>query len=138
MFGGITVANVLGVPFGAWIGQRYGWRAALMAIVVIGICALIGLATFLPKGVGSGHLTQKTPLRTELQVFRNKQVWLSLLMTIFGFGGMFGAYTYIVFTLEDVSKFAASSIPSLLLLFGVGVFVGNFFDLFHLFKKKLL
>ena len=105
MFGGITVANVLGVPFGAWIGQRYGWRAALMAIVVIGICALIGLATFLPKGVGSGHLTQKTPLRTELQVFRNKQVWLSLLMTIFGFGGMFGAYTYIVFTLEDVSKF---------------------------------
>ena len=127
MFGGITVANVLGVPFGAWIGQRYGWRAALMAIVVIGICALIGLATFLPKGVGSGHLTQKTPLRTELQVFRNKQVWLSLLMTIFGFGGMFGAYTYIVFTLEDVSKFAASTIPSLLLLFGVGVFVGNFF-----------
>ncbi len=48
-------------------------------------------------------------------------------MTVFGFGGMFGAYTYIVFTLEDVSKFAVSTVPSLLLLFGVGVFVGNYF-----------
>jgi len=127
MFGGITVANVLGVPFGAWIGQRYGWRAALMSIVVIGLCALVGLAWFLPNKLGHGDSSHKIPLKTELLVFRNKQVWLSLAMTVFGFGGMFGAYTYIVFTLEDVSKFAVSTVPSLLLLFGVGVFVGNFF-----------
>ena len=127
MFGGITVANVLGVPFGAWIGQRFGWRAALMVIVAIGLCALVGLVFFLPKVLNSGDLAEKIPLRTELQVFRNKQVWLSLLITIFGFGGMFGAYTYIVFILEDVSHFAVSTIPSLLLLFGIGVFVGNFF-----------
>ncbi len=127
MFGGITVANVLGVPFGAWIGQRYGWRAALMAIVAIGLCALVSLIWFLPRNLGGGDLSQKLPLRAELRVFRNKQVWLSLLMTVFGFGGMFGAYTYIVFTLEDVSKFAVSTVPFLLLLFGVGVFVGNFF-----------
>ena len=127
MFGGITVANVLGVPFGAWIGQRYGWRVALMSIVVIGLLALVGLAWFLPQRLGHGDSTHKIPLKTELLVFRNKQVWLSLLMTVFGFGGMFGAYTYIVFTLEDVSKFAVSTVPSLLLLFGVGVFVGNYF-----------
>ena len=127
MFGGITVANVLGVPFGAWIGQRFGWRAALMVIVGIGFSALFGLIAFLPKVHGSEHLTKKVPLKTELRIFRNKQVWFSLLMTVFGFGGMFGAYTYIVFTLEDVSKFALSTVPTLLLLFGLGVFVGNFF-----------
>jgi len=127
MFGGITVANVLGVPFGAWIGQRFGWRAALMVIVGIGFSALIGLIAFLPRVHGSEHLTKKVPLKTELRIFRNKQVWFSLLMTVFGFGGMFGAYTYIVFTLEDVSKFALSTVPTLLLLFGLGVFVGNFF-----------
>ena len=127
MFGGITVANVLGVPFGAWIGQRFGWRAALMVIVFIAATALIGLVVFLPHNLGKEHLATKLPLRKEIQIFRNKQVWLSLLMTVFGFGGMFGAYTYIVFTLEDVSKFAVSTVPSLLLLFGLGVFVGNYF-----------
>ncbi len=127
MFGGITVANVLGVPFGAWIGQRFGWRAALMVIVGIGFSALFGLIAFLPKVHGSKQDSKKVPLKTELRIFRNKQVWFSLLMTVFGFGGMFGAYTYIVFTLEDVSKFAVSTVPLLLLLFGLGVFVGNFF-----------
>ena len=127
MFGGITVANVLGVPFGAWIGQRFGWRAALMVIVGIGFSALFGLIAFLPKEHGSEQRSKKVPLKTELRIFRNKQVWLSLLMTVFGFGGMFGAYTYIVFTLEDVSNFAVSTVPLLLLLFGLGVFVGNFF-----------
>lgn len=127
MFGGITVANVLGVPFGTWIGQRFGWRTALMVIVIIAATALLGLIAFLPNSLGSAHLATKLPLRTEIRIFRDKQVWLSLLMTIFGFGGMFGAYTYIVFTLENVSKFAVSTVPSLLLLFGLGVFVGNFF-----------
>ena len=97
------------------------------SIVVIGLCALVGLTWFLPNKLGHGDSSHKIPLKTELLVFRNKQVWLSLAMTVFGFGGMFGAYTYIVFTLEDVSKFAVSTVPSLLLLFGVGVFVGNFF-----------
>lgn len=127
MFGGITVANVLGVPFGTWIGQRFGWRTDLMVIVIIAATALLGLIAFLPNSLGSAHLATKLPLRTEIGIFRDKQVWLSLLMTIFGFGGMFGAYTYIVFTLENVSKFAVSTVPSLLLLFGLGVFVGNFF-----------
>ena len=127
MFGGITVANVLGVPFGTWIGQRFGWRAALMVIVAIGFSALFGLIAYLPKVHGTEHPSKKVPLKTELRIFKNKQVWFSLLMTVFGFGGMFGAYTYIVFTLEDVSKFAVSTVPSLLLLFGLGVFVGNFF-----------
>jgi DHA1 family inner membrane transport protein len=127
MFGGITVANVLGVPFGAWVGQRFGWRAALLVIVGIGFSALLGLIAFLPKVHGSEQQSKKVPLKTELQIFRNRQVWFSLLMTVFGFGGMFGAYTYIVFTLEDVSKFAVATVPSLLLLFGLGVFVGNFF-----------
>jgi DHA1 family inner membrane transport protein len=127
MFGGITVANVLGVPFGAWIGQRYGWRAALMVIVAISTLALLGLFVSLPREIQEDHHSKGSPLRVQLKIFGDKQVWLSLLMTIFGFGGMFGAYTYIVFTLESETLFSVSAIPTLLLLFGVGVFIGNFF-----------
>ncbi len=46
-------------------------------------------------------------------------------MTILGFGGMFGAFTYIAYTLTEVSGFAASTVPWLLIVFGVGLFVGN-------------
>jgi DHA1 family inner membrane transport protein len=52
-------------------------------------------------------------------------VWLSILVTILGYGGMFGAFTYIAFTLTEVSGFAASTVPWLLIVFGVGLFVGN-------------
>ena len=49
-------------------------------------------------------------------------------MTILGYGGMFGAFTYIAFTLTEVSGFAASTVPWLLIVFGVGLFIGNTLD----------
>ena len=52
-------------------------------------------------------------------------MWLSILVTILGYGGMFGAFTYIAFTLTEVSGFAASTVPWLLIVFGVGLFIGN-------------
>ena len=59
-------------------------------------------------------------LRSELRAFRSGQVWLSILVTILGYGGMFGAFTYIAFTLTEVSGFSASTVPWLLIVFGVG------------------
>ena len=64
-------------------------------------------------------------LRGELRAFRSGQVWLSILVTILGYGGMFGAFTYIAFTLTEVTGFSASTVPWLLILFGVGLFIGN-------------
>jgi DHA1 family inner membrane transport protein len=66
-----------------------------------------------------------TALRRELGAFREPQVWVSLLVTVLGFGGMFGAFTYIAYTLTEISGFAATTVPWLLVLFGVGLFVGN-------------
>lgn len=42
MFGGLTLANVLGVPLGTLLGQAAGWRATFWAITVIGIIAFVG------------------------------------------------------------------------------------------------
>lgn len=122
MFSGLTIANVLGVPFGTMLGQQFGWRSTFWAITAIGIVALIGIATLVPTTPAP---TAGGGLRGELGAFRNKQVWLSIAITILGYGGMFGAFTYIAFTLTEVSGFAASSVPWLLILFGSGLFVGN-------------
>lgn len=84
---------------------------------------LIGIAALVPTTPAS---TTGGGLRGELGAFRNKQVWLSIAITILGYGGMFGAFTYIAFTLTEVTGFATSSVPWLLILFGSGLFVGNF------------
>ena len=123
MFTGLTAANVLGVPFGTMLGQAAGWRSTFWAITGIGIISLVGILTLVPK-TGAGDVAPGG-LRGELRAFRSGQVWLSILVTIFGYGGMFGAFTYIAYTLTEVTGFSASTVPWLLILFGVGLFVGN-------------
>jgi DHA1 family inner membrane transport protein len=123
MFTGLTLANVLGVPFGTFLGQAAGWRSTFWAITGIGVVALIGIIALVPAP--RGIATTQTSLRTEFGAFRSKQVWLSLTVTVLGFGGMFGAFTYIAFILTDVSGFASAAVPWLLILFGVGTFLGN-------------
>jgi DHA1 family inner membrane transport protein len=122
MFTGLTAANVLGVPFGTFLGQQFGWRATFWAIAVIGVLALIGIAALVPALHRDGPAPS---LRREFGAFRSGQVWLSLLVTVLGFGGMFGAFTYIAYTLTEVSGFDATAVPWLLVLFGAGLVVGN-------------
>ena len=123
MFTGLTAANVLGVPFGTLLGQAAGWRATFWAITVIGVAALAGILALVPSS--AGETEEAASLRSELRAFRSGQVWLSIVVTILGFGGMFGAFTYIAYTLTEVSGFAASTVPWLLIVFGVGLFAGN-------------
>ncbi|MEU0267402.1 MFS transporter [Nocardioides sp. NPDC006303] len=124
MFGGLTLANVLGVPLGTLLGQAAGWRSTFWAITVIGIIAFIGIALLVPAHTGRSE--QAAPaVRTELAAFASPQVWFSIALTVLGFGGMFGGFTYIAFTLTEVSGFSAGAVPWLLVLFGVGLFFGN-------------
>src|SRR5216684_4060890 len=45
MFVGLTVATLLGVPFGAWLGLLLGWRAAFWAVAAMGVFGFAGLFT---------------------------------------------------------------------------------------------
>lgn len=122
MFTGLTAANVFGVPFGTFLGQQFGWRSTFWVISAIGIVAFAGIALLVtpPKTAG-----QQVSLRSELRAFRSGQVWLSLIVTALAFGGMFGAFTYIAYTLTGVTGFADTTVPWLLVLFGAGLVAGN-------------
>lgn len=122
MFTGLTAANVLGVPLGTLLGQAAGWRSTFWAITGIGVIALIGVAVLVPREAADA---ETAGLRRELGAFRSGQVWLSLVATVLGFGGMFGAFTYIAYTLTGVSGFPSGAVPWLLILFGLGLFAGN-------------
>ena len=123
MFTGLTTANDLGVPLGTLLGQHLGWRSTFWAITAIGVAALAGVLALVPSTRGAADTGGD--LRAEVSAFAHPQVWLSLLLTVLGFGGMFGAFTYIAFTLTGVGGFAASTVPWLLVLCGVGLFAGN-------------
>ncbi|MEW2811701.1 MFS transporter [Streptomyces massasporeus] len=139
MFAGLTVANVLGVPFGALVGERWGWRAAFWAVTVIGLLALAGIAALVPSWAGrvqpaaedgqaTGVEAERIPpsgLAQQLRAFRSWQVWLTLVATALSYGGMFGAFTYIAYTFTGVSGFASEDVAWLLMVYGVGLVVGN-------------
>jgi len=122
MFTGLTAANVFGVPFGTFLGQQFGWRSTFWTISAIGVLAFFGIAALVPK---LHRPDVPVSIRSELAAFRSGQVWLSLIVTALAFGGMFGAFTYIAYTLTEVSGFTAATVPWLLVVFGAGLVIGN-------------
>jgi DHA1 family inner membrane transport protein len=122
MFGGLTVSNVIGVPLGTFLGQQLGWRSTFWALVVIGVITLLGIRLLVPPT----PVPAETSLRSELRAFRRPQVWVSVAISVLAFAGVIGAFTYIAFTVTRVSGFATSSVPWLLVLFGLGTLAGNF------------
>ncbi|MFC5825640.1 MFS transporter [Nonomuraea insulae] len=124
MFAGLTVANVLGVPFGALVGERWGWRATFYAITVLGVLALIAIATLVPAWAGAVE-DAHTRGRPQLGAFRSWQVWLTLVATALGYGGMFGAFSYIAYTFTEVTGFSSRDMAWLLIVYGTGLVIGN-------------
>ena len=122
LFAGLTIANVLGVPTGALIGQHLGWRVTFWIISVIGVIALVGIFTLVP-------LTQpkqdQLPISQQFRTLGKPQVLVSLITTALVFGGLFGVFTYIEPLLRDITGYPSSAIPWLLVLFGIGLFIGN-------------
>jgi len=121
MFTGLTLANVLGVPFGTFLGQWAGWRSTFMAVTGLGVVAAIAVWRLVPSlpDLPSPHM------KRELGVLRQPQVLLALLMTVLGFGGVFTVFTYIAPILQQVSHVSVGATGWVLILFGVGTTIGN-------------
>jgi DHA1 family inner membrane transport protein len=119
---GLTVATVIGVPMASWLGQTLGWRSAFALVVAVGLVTLTALSFWLPDQL---ETMQSTSPLVELSALRRVQVWLALLVGMIGFGGMFAVYTYVSTTLTDVAGLSRGLIPLALMIFGVGMVIGN-------------
>jgi DHA1 family inner membrane transport protein len=122
MFTGLTVANILGVPFGTWLGLEYGWRAAFWAVTLVGLIAFAIIALFVPKDSAAPEASN---LRNDLAVLVRPQVLLGLLTTVLGWVGVFAVFTYIAPILIRISGFSEASVATILLVFGGGLVAGN-------------
>ncbi|MGW3088461.1 MFS transporter [Streptomyces sp. NPDC001108] len=121
MFTGLTVANIVGVPAGTFIGQAVGWRTTFAAVAALGVVGLLGIARLVP----ALPRPEGARLRRELTAFRNPQVLLAMAMTVLGFGGVFAAITYIAPMMTYVAGYSDGAVTWLLALLGVGMFLGN-------------
>ncbi|MGY3232468.1 DHA1 family inner membrane transport protein [Luteibacter sp. HA06] len=121
MFAGLTLANVLGVPFGTFLGQWAGWRSTFWAVTALGVIAALGVYRFVPT-----LPDLKAPdMRRELRVLREPQALIALGMTVLGFGGVFTVFTYIAPILQEQSHVSPHWTGAVLVLFGLGTTIGN-------------
>jgi len=118
---GLTVANVVGVPLGTFLGQQWGWRAAFAVVALVFALATLCIALFVPHHAGSPGRT----MRQELGVFRIRQVWFTLGVGSIGFGGFFAVYSYIAPFVTEVAGSPEWVVPIVLVLMGIGMTVGN-------------
>ncbi|WP_081735058.1 MFS transporter [Paenibacillus gorillae] len=118
---GLTIANIIGVPIGTFIGQHFGWRASFGVITVLGIFSLLGIMRFIPviRGEKASSLAQ------EISSVLKPQVLLTLLFGLFGCASLFALFTYISPVLQSISGFQENSVTWILVIFGIGVTIGN-------------
>ncbi|MER6676727.1 MFS transporter [Streptomyces sp. NPDC000983] len=121
MFMGLTVANIVGVPGGTYVGQAFGWRVTFALVAALGVIGLLGVARLVPE---AGR-PARADVRSEFAAFRNVQVWLAMAMTVLGYGGVFAAITYITPMMTEVTGYTEAAVTWLLVLFGIGMFLGN-------------
>ncbi|MEU9763865.1 Cmx/CmrA family chloramphenicol efflux MFS transporter [Streptomyces sp. NPDC047987] len=122
MIGGLSIANVLGVPLGALLGENLGWRSAFWAVGAASAVALVGVVTLIPR---IPLPERKPPLKQEMAIYRDRQVWLSIVITALAAGGVFCAFSYLAPLLTDVAGLDSGWVPTALALFGIGALVGT-------------
>jgi DHA1 family inner membrane transport protein len=121
MMAGLTIANIIGVPIGTFIGQNLGWRASFGAIAIMGVIAFFGILVFIP------HIRQEegSSLVKQIKALAQSKLLLVLLIGALGNAGLFTVFTYITPMLEQITGFAEHSVTWILVLFGCGVTIGN-------------
>lgn len=121
MFMGLTLATIGGVPLATWFGEMFGWRTAFWGIAGLGVVAMATLAYALPNV----PLPKGDGVMAEIRVLGRGPVLAALALTVVGSSAMFTVFTYIAPILHDQAQASTCFITGMLVLFGVGLTLGN-------------
>jgi predicted MFS family arabinose efflux permease len=121
VFLGLTVAQVLGVPVGSYLGYSVGWQAAFWAVASLSVVVLALLRRFVPAGLPS----QVTSLSLLGAALRDPPRLFAAGFTGAFLGSMYVVYTYLAPMLEQTLGFGRDGVTLFLVLFGFGAVAGN-------------
>ncbi len=122
MFTGLTMANVIGVPLGTYLGHEVGWNASFLAVGVIGVLAVLSVKFWMPELPKSSD----KGIKKDLKVLKRGELWMVILLTTIGTGGFFAWYSYIAPLITDVAGHPQEIVSYVMILAGVGMVIGNF------------
>jgi multidrug resistance protein len=123
MMGGLTIAMVIGVPLGSWVGQAFGWRTPFLAVTALGGLSLLGLAVMLPPSIA--HVPPESFL-SQLALLGNKRLARLYLLTAVSFGGTFVVFTFLSPMMTHVTGVSESTVSWALMVFGGATVAGNY------------
>lgn len=129
MIGGLSIANIAGVPGGAFLGQHLGWRSSFWAVTLMTAVALVGVVLFVPRDSGAqggtGADGARLRLADELRVFKDGAVLLAMATVVAFAAGTFCLFSYLAPLLTDVTGLSESWVPAVLALYGAGALAGT-------------
>lgn len=124
LVGGLSIANILGVPAGSLLGQHAGWRSAFWAVAVMSAVALAGVLAFVPRTQPPTG-DDRPRLAREVRIYRDRQVWLTVLTIALNGAAVFAVFSYLAPLLTEVAGLRESWVPTVLALFGLGGLLGT-------------
>ncbi len=120
--GGITVANILGLPGGTAIGNAFGWRTTFVVIAAFALLAMLAIALTLPATRADRQ--PEAPLRLQAAQLRHPQVISSYVIIALVLIGALAFGTFQVPILTHITQIPPEQVPYFLLLGGAGAVVG--------------
>ncbi|TCN00736.1 putative MFS family arabinose efflux permease [Paenibacillus sp. BK033] len=121
IIGGFTIANVLGVPIGTFVGLHFEWPAAFWLVAACGIISLLLLYRIVPKDLPA----VQSSLKNQFRLMTNPRVLLAFFIPIIGVAAIFVIYTYINPLMLDVMHISEERTSTILLVYGAVTIVSN-------------
>ena len=122
MFSGLTVANVLGVPLGTYLGQQFSWSVSFYLVGFVGLLALGSIYMWMPK-IEIDETEKKVSVSEGL---KNRELWAMIALTTIGTGGFFAWYSYVAPLITEVAGLPEHYVGYAMMLAGLGMVFGNF------------
>lgn len=121
MFAGLTIANIVGVPIGTYIGHHFSWRFSFMIVAAVGFITAWAIRQWMP----SMEADRNENATSAFAGFKNVNVWLIIGIATIGTGGLFAWISYIAPLMTEVAHFSSSSITAIMIVAGLGMALGN-------------
>jgi MFS transporter, DHA1 family, inner membrane transport protein len=121
VFGGLTLAQALGVPVGAWLGYAYGWRTAFGVVVLFGGLSALACLLRLPRNIRVPVAT----LASLAGVLTSLRQSVAVSFTALFIGALYVFYTFLAPFLETRYQLGRDGVTGMLAIFGAGAVVGN-------------
>lgn len=118
--GGLTVATVIGLPAGAFLGDHFGWRSAFWAVAALSVIAMAATVAAVPDA----RVEARPDVAVELHALRAPRLWLSYALTATSIGALLVTFAYLGAMLADTTGLPDDAVPAFLLLYGVGAIAG--------------